>query len=64
MVLVAFRTGLYVTGMAEQLESVEEVPESWSYVVPEISEFGAKEALADFQATEAGVNLLRLGNQS
>lgn len=53
MVLVAFRTGLYVTGMAEQLESVEDVPQSWSHVVPDISEERATEALADFQAMEA-----------
>jgi hypothetical protein len=38
MVLVAFRAGQYVTGMAEQLEGVDDVSESWSYVVPEVSE--------------------------
>jgi hypothetical protein len=53
MVLVAFRTGLYVTGMAEQLENVGDMQKSWSYVVPETSEGRAKEALAEFQASEA-----------
>jgi Starter unit:ACP transacylase in aflatoxin biosynthesis len=53
VVLIAFRTGLYVTGMAEQLENVEDTPKSWSYVVPEISEGRANEALAEFEASEA-----------
>ena len=53
MVLVAFRTGLYVTSMAEQLENVEDVPQSWSYAVPDISEERATEALTDFHSMEA-----------
>jgi hypothetical protein len=53
MVLVAFRAGLYVTGMAEQLERVDDVPKSWSYVVPEISESRAQEALTSFQESQA-----------
>ena len=53
MVLVAFRTGLYITGMAEQLENLEDMTKSWSHVVVEISEARAKEALAEFQTSAA-----------
>jgi hypothetical protein len=50
--------------MAEQLESVDEEPESWSFVVPEISESRAKEALADFHASEASVNRMSYLNSN
>jgi hypothetical protein len=48
MVLVAFRAGFYVAGMAEKLESTSETSESWTHVYPEVSEARAKELLADF----------------
>ena len=56
MVLVAFRVGLYVSGMAEQLESTDNISKSWSYVVPDISESRALEALANFEASQARVH--------
>ena len=55
MVLIAFRSGLYVSGMAEQLESGEDLTTSWTYVVPGISESRAREALVDFQKSEVSV---------
>jgi hypothetical protein len=48
MVLVAFRAGFYVAGMAEKLESTSETSESWTHVYPEVSEARARELLADF----------------
>lgn len=47
---------MYVSCMAEQLEGVDDVPKSWTYVVPEISESRAQEALADFEESQASVH--------
>jgi hypothetical protein len=55
MVLIAFRTGLYVTCMAEQLENVEDATMSWTYVVPDIPESRAREALAGFQESQVSI---------
>jgi hypothetical protein len=51
-VLVAFRTGLCVDAMAKQLQTVGDEQESWTYVMPELTELRANELLAEFQATE------------
>jgi hypothetical protein len=48
MVLVAFRVGLYVNTMAENIESMGEIAQSWTYVIPEIDEARAGEILTKF----------------
>jgi hypothetical protein len=51
MVIVAFRTGLYVSGMADRLEAVDGATKSWTFVVPETDEVSAKAILHEFHAS-------------
>lgn len=48
MVLVAFRTGLCVTRMAESIENPGESSDSWTFVVPELGEERATLILEEF----------------
>jgi hypothetical protein len=50
IVLVAFRTGLCVDRMAEQLENSGDAGDSWTYVVPEISEEAVRTVLDKFHS--------------
>jgi hypothetical protein len=59
MVLVAFRTGLYISKMAEVLENVTDECESWTYLVPDASEARTKEILEEFHASNVRRGLLR-----
>lgn len=48
MVIVAFRAGLRVTRMADELENGDESSDSWTYVIPDITEDAAQEILDNF----------------
>lgn len=48
MVIVAFRTGLLVTRMGEELETSDESTDSWTYVVPDVTEEAARTILDNF----------------
>lgn len=51
MVLVAFRTGCYVSKMAEILDSATDESESWTYLVPDTSESKMREILENFHTS-------------
>ena len=57
MVIVAFRIGVYVGGMAEQLDAVN-TTDSWTYVVPDTTEESATSILAAFRISQVGDLLL------
>lgn len=48
MVLMAFRTGAYVTALADRLHKNSEGSSSWTYVLPGISEVAATSIISDF----------------
>lgn len=56
IVLVAFRTGLCVTRMAETLENGRDSTDSWTFVVPEVSEEAARVTLEDFHIANVRLN--------
>lgn len=57
-VCMAFRAGLCVAGLADRLyESTS--PESWTYILPQITEDEAETILSDFNAKNACTSELR-----
>jgi hypothetical protein len=48
MVLMAFRTGAYVTALGDRLHKHSEGSSSWTYVLPGISEVAATSIISDF----------------
>lgn len=57
MVMVAFRTGHYVSTLAGKLEAVDGATQSWTYVVPDASEATATSSLKSFH--ESRVSRIR-----
>ena len=50
-VLIAFRTGLYVSSLSEKLYSASTRSESWTMVFPGVGEEQAKNAMSKFHLT-------------
>lgn len=58
MVLIAFRTGLHVTRMAETLESADQASDNWTLVAPEVDEEVAKAVLVGFHAEHVSLTIV------
>lgn len=54
MVIVAFRTGLCVTQMGEELENAGDSTASWTYVVPDATEEATQSILDAFHTINVG----------
>ncbi|KAI0395410.1 polyketide synthase [Xylariaceae sp. FL0594] len=52
MVLMAFRTGAYVAKIAERVGPPQERSESWTYIIPSVTEDDAAPVLKDFNEKE------------
>jgi hypothetical protein len=63
VVLMAFRTGRHVAALAERLHKVREASESWTYVVPGLSEANARSMLKEFNQTRVSVRSLYLQSE-
>ncbi|KAG9246027.1 BcPKS12, polyketide synthase [Calycina marina] len=57
IVLVAFRLGGYIAGIADRLDAVNGSSESWTYVVPEVNEESASTIIRAFHLS-GGISLL------
>ncbi|KAL8327543.1 hypothetical protein RB597_003732 [Gaeumannomyces tritici] len=52
-VLMAFRTGSQVAALAERLEPSTDCSESWTYIVPGLTEEAAQAEISEFHSTQA-----------
>ena len=55
VVLMAFRTGVYVAALADRLDKNCRAAESWTYVVPGASEATATAALSEFHTSDVSI---------
>ena len=54
-VLVAFRLGIYIDGMADQLDTGDESSRIWTYIVPDIDQDATVSILHTFHTSRVSI---------